>query len=958
MTRTDSAPPENRFVTRRLPWWIGGGALLFYFVSLNHWISLGSLETVTRLSGWRWQPEIGRPLTLTIFGPLKLLPASWLPVLANCLTAICAALALGQLARSVAILRQDVAPNDPLRKNKLGPAILTGPLAWLPPVLAVLVCGLQQDFWEHATAASGEMLSLLCFAIAFRCVLEFRIEARDKWLYRGAFAFALGATDNALMIAYLPAFIAAVIWVRGYGACLNWRFLLRLTGGALLGFSLYLLVPTLLCATAPGRWDFWPALKAELAIQKHALQIFRISALRLLVVTAPLPFVLLAVRWRSHTVQLADDTHVGVFFSKASGHFIHTFFFIAAIWMAFEPTIVPRQIEIQTPLLLYRYTWALVAGHCSGYLLLFGKPAGARLPVRWPSFAALALVTLLPLILLWKNLGAIRLTNGGALREFIRQLADDLPAGKATVLSDETRQLLLLRAELVARGKEPTVMFVDTRSLPWPEYHWRMATDYGARWPDVVGTNRVESVSPAMLLNCIRQIATNEPVAYLHPSSGFFFEDFVAEPNGWIQRLVERTWTNAPRAEGLTDAVVKNERIWQERWTKQLAARAAQFENHRQHAARWAHAPLKSLRLAGHGNETETLLAGAYSKLADYWGVQAQRAGLESEAQEWFRRAIVFDADNLAACLNLEFATRRQQGDTNRITVARLREAHPKLLARFERWADVISRNGPVDEPTFLFHTGRMYLAANNPRQALEAFERSAELADDWVAPKLAQAQCQNLLGRSAAALALTEALTAKESQLKGPQMAQLLQVRAAALWRTGQTNEATAYIERVAAQRTDQLGVLLAAAEFYTSTGQFLAELKWREALLQRDPKRLDWIVKKGHAELRGGEFEAAITTLTQALTLEPANANARLFRAVAALRAGKLETARRDYDELLKNPAHTPNALFGLGEIAWREHDTNAMILYYQAFLTNNAVISPQAALANQRLKDWQDE
>jgi hypothetical protein len=510
----------------------------------------------------------------------------------------------------------------------------------------------------------------------------------------------------------------------------------------------------------------------------------------------------------------------------------------------------------------------------------------------------------------------------------------------------------------MARGREQEVVLVDTRSLPWPAYHRRLAVDYGVRWPDMVGTNRLESVSPAKLLAGIKQIATSEPVVYLHPSSGFFFEDLAAEPHGWIQRLTERSRANAGRTTKATPAVTENELRWQARWTDQLAALSKQIENNQEHNARWSQAPLKSLKLSSRANETAAMLAGAYAKGLDYWGVQARRAGLEAEASGWFQRAIAFDPDNLAALINLEFATRYQSGDTTRLTLAWLRETHPKQLTRYERWADVISRCGPMDEPTFLFHTGRMYLSANNPRQALEAFARSAELAADWAAPKLAQAQCQNAFGNFAAALALTDESAVPESGLKGPAMAQLLQARAAALWRTGRTNEATAYVERVTAARLDQTAVLAAAAEFYANTGQFPAELQWREVLLQRDPKRLEWIVKKGHAELRCGEFDAAIMTLTRALVLEPAHAGARLFRAIAALRAGKLENARQDYQELLKNPAHTPGALFGLGGIAWRERDTNAMILYYQAFLTNSATAAPQAALANQRLKDWRDE
>src|SRR5262245_29873291 len=80
---TASNKPGSRFVQERLPWLIGGGGLLVYLVTLNHWISLSSLGTVARTAGWLWQAEIGRPLTLAVLSPFRLLPDSWLPLALN-----------------------------------------------------------------------------------------------------------------------------------------------------------------------------------------------------------------------------------------------------------------------------------------------------------------------------------------------------------------------------------------------------------------------------------------------------------------------------------------------------------------------------------------------------------------------------------------------------------------------------------------------------------------------------------------------------------------------------------------------------------------------------------------------------------------------------------------------------------------------------------------------------------
>lgn len=935
-------------MTRTLPWGIGGGALLFYLLTLCHWISLNSLGTVSRVAGWHWQPELGHPLTLAVFAPFKLLPATWLPLALNLVTAATAALVLVQIARSVAILRHDVVSPDPMRQRTAETPLLAGPHAWLPPALAVLAGGLQIGFWEHATSASGEMLSLLCFAAAWRCVLEYRLEPKPSWLARATFLYTLGMTDNWLLLGYLPVFGAGIIWARGYGQCLDPRFLLRLALAAALGLSLYLLLPALLTATAPDHYAFWPVLKAQWSGQKQALLVFRTQAARLLALSAVLPFLLLAVRWRSHTVQLANDTRLGVLLTRASGHFIHALFFLVALWMALDPALAPRALAFHSPLLPYHYTWALVVGYGAGYLLIFAMPAPHRPAKHWPVWALRGLAVLLPALLVWKNLGDIRLTNGPALHEFARQLYEDLPAGRATVLSDDLASLFLLQAECAARGPDKNPLWVDTHSLPWPEYQRRLARDFGPRWPERTTTNLGAILGPGELRAGLRRSAALEPVVYLHPSSGLFLEDFTATSHGWIQRLSLRSAESALYQNPAPE-------VWSLRWTAQLAVRAAQFEHQRTHAANWT-AP--ALKLSLRANETVRYLGGAYAKALNHWGVQLRRTPRESEAPDWFRRAIAFDPENLSARINLECATRRAAGDPNRITLAWVRDNFPALLAHFESWADVISRNGPVDEPTFLLHTGRMYLGNQNPRQALETFERSAALAPDWPAPRLGQAQTQNLLGNPAGALALTADWPALESRLKGPALGQLLRVRGLALWSSGQTNAATDFVAQFTARHMDTTPVVAAAADLCTRTGQLAAELQWRELLQQREPNQPEWLVKLGHAELRAEKFEAAITTLTRALTLASANDSARLFRAVAELRAGRWDDARRDYEVLLRTPAFAQSARFGLGNIAWQTHDTNALIQFYQAFLSNHAALSPETELATRRLKEWTDE
>src|SRR2546428_6319999 len=269
----------NRFITARLPWLIGAGGLLVYLTTLNHWVSLHSLGTVARTSGWLWRPLLYQPLTAALLYPFRFLPEAWIPLALNLFMAICAALVLLLLARSVALLPHDLTRNEPFPKDQ-PPAILSIRTSWVPPLLAAMLCGLQLSFWEHATSASGEMIDLLVFAYVIRCLLEFRLDQSQAWLSRAACVYGAGMANNWAMIGFFPVFVAAILRSKGYGPFRERPFLTRMIAWGLAGLGLYLLLPTTASLSSHGQVDFWTALKAHLKSQKEILGYFHRPAFR------------------------------------------------------------------------------------------------------------------------------------------------------------------------------------------------------------------------------------------------------------------------------------------------------------------------------------------------------------------------------------------------------------------------------------------------------------------------------------------------------------------------------------------------------------------------------------------------------------------------------------------------------------------------------------------------------
>ena len=114
--------------------------------------------------------------------------------------------------------------------------------AWVPPVLAALVCGLQLTFWENAVVATGEALDLLLFAWLVHCLLQYRLDQKESRLTWFAVVYGIAVTNNYAMIAFFPAFVIALIWMKGM-SFFKAGFLLRMAGCGAAGLLLYLLLP-------------------------------------------------------------------------------------------------------------------------------------------------------------------------------------------------------------------------------------------------------------------------------------------------------------------------------------------------------------------------------------------------------------------------------------------------------------------------------------------------------------------------------------------------------------------------------------------------------------------------------------------------------------------------------------------------------------------------------------------
>ena len=962
MTTEHEVSPEKKFVAVFLPWLVATGALTVYLVTLNPWVSLGSLQPVARASGWAWQPELSGPLFWLVTYPFRWLPARTIPLALNLFAAVCAALSLALLARSVALLPHDRS-HDQREKEHSAFSMLSIPAAWVPPVLAALVCGLQLSFWGNATVASAEMFDLLVFAYAIRCVLEYRITDRESWLLRASLAFGLGMTNNWAMIGFFPAFLVALVWIKGL-SFFNLHFLAGMFLCGLAGLLLYFVLPLVASLGEGPSVPFWLALKYNVVTQKTVLQTFlrfcnqnRQDGL-LLALPSLVPLIVFGIRWPSN---FGDSSKLGATLTTFIFHLVHGLFLGVLIWIALNPPFTPYSRGYGS-FLTYYYLGALSVGYCSGYFLLVFGGTPDR-PRRVPSYMRLTnkavttviwlLLVLAPLALVYRDLPEIRTTNGPMLKQYAALLAQALPPQHAVLLTDDPRRSFLLQAYSAVSGTGKDYMILDTASLSWPDYHRFLKRKHPQLWESNPPKALARRAEPLLLMQLVVRLAQTNTLYYLHPSFGYYFEFFYPEPHGLVYKLNLFPTNALFAALPGKDLIAENEAFWakaDEQAVQPLLAAVAARNQGKEPGLLGSLA--EKAHLAREPNREAVTLAGFYSRALDYWGVAAQQCGLLTNAAAHFQRAIDLNPDNIVALVNLECNKNLQAGLKSAVQVSKSMDEE---FGKYRTWDQIMTENGPFDEPNFCFLEGRVFVSNNLYRQAAAQFERVIALAPENVLARIWLAQLYVTSRLPDKALDLVEQIRSQPSLHNAARTnrTQLLFVETSAHLAQKDVGGAEAAVQATMRQYPGDESLLATASQVYIRYGCYSNALLTMDQQLALSPTNLNTLVNKGYACIQAGAFEQAIPPLTRVLAVQTNNYSALLNRAICYLRAGQLEPAERDYEVLQKAFPTAFQIYYGLAEIAWQRKDTNTAIRNYQLYLANAKTNTAEAKLVSERLK-----
>jgi tetratricopeptide (TPR) repeat protein len=968
--------PLNNFVPRFLPWILGLLMLGIYVFTLNPWVSLLSLSQIAQVAGWQWQPQLHSPLTYLVTLPFRLLPGSVIPVALNLFSAVCAAAALGLLARIITILPHDRTDLERTReRSDFG--FLTGWAAWFPPVLAVLLGGLQFTQWLHATNFTGVSFDFLLFVVVLWQLMEYRLDEREGRLYAAAFIYGAGIAEDWAFTSYFLVFLTAIIWLRKL-EFFNLRFLSRMTLLGIAGLLLFLLLPTLAAMKYP--LTFWEALKPNLQVNWMVIKAVKLDTIRhnlqIMSLTTLLPVLLISFRW---SASFGDRSHIGTLLVRYMFHVVNGVMFFACVWIMFDPPFSPHQLALGSSALTL-YAMALLSiGYFSGYfLLVFGKapkssrrhsrPAAA-LPegMRWLAPVIVAGTLLLAAgavtLLINKNAPAIRLANDKTLLEYAQFTTEHLPLGRGILLSDSeaTGQdqpigAFLMQAALARQHKTQDYLVVDTLALNLAPYHRFLHAKAPAVWPLVVGATNQGVVSPVGLLSMLNLLSKSNNLCYLNPSFGYYFEQFYQEPHGLayhLKPLPEATLVPPP----LNDkSLAENEQFW-----KHVSDTSLDAITHGMNPPDYAHATgtinsaLKNLHAPVEPNINAAYAGIVYSRALNYWGVQLQRAGKLPQAARCFTQAARLNPDNVVAKINLEFNGRLQSGQTN---ISELNAINSDQFGKYRNWNELLKACGPFDETSFSFEDGAI-LAGQNAlfRQAIVPFKRVRELAPDNLAARLwlAQLYLFNHLPDSALE-ALQEPLEHPDHFGLTPTNSTELHVLASAVcFQKNELERGAKYLENEVNQHPEDDTLLSAATQAFFMRGLYTNALRTIEHRLARTPDDPQWLFGKGYASLQLSRYSQAITAFSRVLEINPNNADTRFNRAIAYLKSDDLDLARADYLQLQATYTNSFQVAYGLGEIAARQRATNEAVRNYKIFLSNAPTNAAELPGVRERLSQW---
>jgi tetratricopeptide (TPR) repeat protein len=553
--------------------------------------------------------------------------------------------------------------------------------------------------------------------------------------------------------------------------------------------------------------------------------------------------------------------------------------------------------------------------------------------------------------LFYKNTSLIRADNNNSLRQYALLVTEGLPPKGAIVLSDYSQQMYLTQAALTDNGHANDYLLVDTPSLVYPRYHSYLHQKSPEKWPLLISPQETNILSGIGLAHMLTLLSASNQLCYLHPNEGILFEEFYQESHGLITELKKLPDATLLPPAPDQNLIAENQKFWAAAQADSLAPVEDRLEPPDRNAAE---SPIQRLldRLhTAHEEDVTAIFIGTFcSRALNSWGVDLQRAGEITNAAGCFQTALQLNPDNIAAQVNLQV-----NGDLQARHLPALDFSKTADTGKFTSLADVIKTDGPFDDPAFCYLYGSALVDENGLyRQAVAPLERVRQLAPSFITARvlLARIYAMNHLPDKALD-AMRELLNRPaDFSINDSDLAGLKILAAAAYFQKNDLSRGSSLLEAEISRDPTNDDFLASVLKVYIGHDMFTNALIVVDNRLRLSPDNPNWLYTKGYLENQMKEYSKAIEVFNKVLTIQKDNPHAIFQRGNAYMGNGNLEAARADYEKLQQLQTNSFQMAFLLGDIAWRQHNTNETIRNFQIYMANAPTNEPHMQTVTERL------
>jgi Tfp pilus assembly protein PilF len=646
-------------------------------------------------------------------------------------------------------------------------------------------------------------------------------------------------------------------------------------------------------------------LMANLGLQKSFLGSLFSQRLMVLVMasTAILPLLLVSIRWPAN---FGDTNAAASAITTALLRLVHFLFLAVCIYVAFDHVVSPRKLVnlpqvtgIGAPFLTFYYLGALSIGYFLGYLLLLSGKEEVR---KWqkPSELGKALnrglhiglqVAALVVIgaLVWRNAETIHANNKNDVTGiYAKWLAGSLPAGKAILFTDNdmSPQSQLLQAELARSKSGGQAMLIQTHQLASPDYQVRLAKRKNSLWPpppdEVLEAKRIDDLQILKMLNAVNDTT---PIYYLHPSFGYYFEQFYLQPHKAVFRLLPYpSETDSLDKPALTTDQALANSTFAGAIEKKFDAFAEESEQLRKNQF------LDSL-----------IIMGWLSRNLNQRGVDLIRNNQSEAAEKLF----------LAAC-----KIYRGSPKGNVVAQANLRQVNPESDYEFDeelgrligedellalsRIDSTLKTYGPFDLTQACFRLGQNFARKTQIRQAYHELTRAAELAKTLPDPVFFIADMFVSYGLPEKAQLFIERLATMHNAnpFTPDQQIKLIRLKAGLLLVSSGPLEAEKDLLQQLKPHMNTIAGLHTMLAFHLDHDQNAKALGLLDTWLKDNPDDLNTLTDKGQLLSKLKHYDKAIEVYQSALEFANSQEESNLISMIAAT-----YTEKGDFNSALKH-------------------------------------------------------